>query len=238
MLCDRGDYQPDDDYLGEACLDCQVGKFQGDEGGTACIACDRPLCSGMVGECDDITGELGSYTFMTAEQAASTICDPEHFGAWANSTYVFVPADACDAPEYCRTDALQCNTEPNRYELTLDEPPCPSMLGAIARMQGNNASCWDQIDGTLHFSPTTNIVTRFDPPISSCGSNQVVPRVQVTSAARFAHFRHPAPPCPTSTSHAPLPRAAHRATSPVPLAHAPRRCSTSCARSTLSAATR
>ena len=29
------------------------------------------------------------------------------------------------------------------------------MLGPIARMQGNNISCWDQIDGTLHFAPVS-----------------------------------------------------------------------------------
>jgi hypothetical protein len=103
-----------DDYLGTWCTDCPIGTFTPAEGQSSCEACDRPLCSGITTSCDSITGELGTYSYMIPAVAAATICDPDDLGARANSTYIWAPADACDAPEYCRSDALQCNTEPNR----------------------------------------------------------------------------------------------------------------------------
>ena len=68
-----------------------------------------------------------------------------------------------------------------RYSMQIDQAPCPSLLGFVAWQLGNNASCWDQIDGTPHFLSTLTVTVRFDVawPKLSCGPSTVLPRVQI-----------------------------------------------------------
>ena len=88
--------------------------------------------------------------------------------------YLGVSSMPCDAlmthdahlPPFASVGYRSC-----RYSMQIDQAPCPSLLGFVARQLGNNASCWDQIDGTPHFLSTLTVTVRFDVawPKLSCG---------------------------------------------------------------------
>ena len=134
--CGPGTYQPEEDYLGESCIDCPMGTYVPFENATSCLTCYQPVCAKALKYCNPVSGLEAMYEYYNVFEVLSVICGP-------------APTDdPCAMPHYCVAGAAQCSSIAGRYTMRFGASQTTTIADACPHLANPNSAaspaCWDQ----------------------------------------------------------------------------------------------